>query len=132
MRDSWARAAMLCAAATFACATSLRAQTFRGVVTDASNAEPVPLAGIYLMDRERNVAATAMADSLGRYVLSSPEPGEYVLVAQRFGYLELESPLVAVAEGGEYALDFELPPEPLGLAPITVTVRNEELVDSTG
>lgn len=105
------------------------AQTIRGQIVDASNGRPVAMAGVYLADRERAPVATAMADSAGWYVLDVPGAGEYVLMAERFGYLQVESPLVAVSAEGSYAMDFELQPEPLGLSPVTVTVRNEELVD---
>lgn len=110
-------------------APSAEAQTLTGRVLDASNEEPVSLAGIYLVDRERDPVATAMADSAGRYVLLAPSGGEYILLVQRFGYVDVESPLFAIEDGGGYALDFELRPEPLGLNAITVTVRNEELID---
>lgn len=105
------------------------AQTIRGQVVDASNGQAVPMAGVYLADRERTPLVTAMADSAGSYVLEIPEDGEYVLMVERFGYLQVESPLVAVSAEGSYAMDFELQPEPLGLTPVTVTVRNEQLID---
>lgn len=104
------------------------AQTIRGQVVDASNGRPVAMAGVYLVSRERTPLATTMADSAGWYVLDMPGTGEYVLMAERFGYLQVESPLVSVSAGGSYGMDFELQPEPLGLSPMTVTVRNEELV----
>lgn len=110
-------------------ATAAEAQTLRGTVLDASNEEPLTLAGVYLLDRERNHIAFAMGDSLGRYSVEAPEAGEYILVAQRFGYRDLESPLLAMASERTYALDLELQPEPVGLEGITVTVGNEQVVD---
>lgn len=112
-----------------AVAPSAEAQTLTGRVLDASNEQPVSVAGIYLLDRDREGVAMAMADSTGRWVLVAPSGGEYFLVVQRFGYVDVESPLFAIEDGKDYALDFEMRPEPLGLAPVTVTVRNEELID---
>lgn len=122
---SWCLAAVLALVGV----SPATAQTIRGQVVDASNGQAVPMAGVYLADRERTPLVTAMADSAGLYVLDVPGDGEYVLMAERFGYLQVESPLFAVSAEGSYAMDFELHPEPLGLAPVTVTVRNEQLID---
>jgi hypothetical protein len=104
------------------------AQVVRGTVVDAANERPVPLAGVRLLDAEHNSLLVAMSDSLGRYALTVPDSGAYYLVAQRFGYEDLESPLLAISSARDYVLDLELHPEPLGLGQITVTVRNEQAV----
>lgn len=124
-----ARSWWLAAVLALVCVSPATAQSIRGQVVDASNGEAVPMAGVYLADRERTPLVTTMADSAGFYVLDVPVDGEYVLMAERFGYLQVESPLFAVSAEGSYEMDFELQPEPLGLAPVTVTVRNEQLVD---
>lgn len=110
-------------------ASDATAQTVRGTVLDASNGRPVALAGVYLLDRERNSLVVAVADSLGRYGLSVPDSGEYFLVAERFGYHDLESPLLAISDERDYGLDLELRPQPLGLEPLNVTVRNEQVIE---
>lgn len=105
------------------------AQTVRGVVRDASRDGPVSLAGVYLLDRDRGTVDAAMADSLGHYAVTIPETGEYFLVATRYGYRDMESPLLAISGSRDYDLDLELQPEPFGLAPINVTVRNDQAID---
>lgn len=110
-------------------APALSAQTVRGSVLDATNGHPVPTAGVYLLDRERRTLTVAMADSLGRWALTVPDSGAYFLVAERFGYRDTESPLLALSGTRDYAVDLELRPEPLGLGPLTVTVRNEQVVE---
>jgi len=114
--------------ALLALAAPARAQVVRGTVVDATNERPVSLAGVQLLDAERNSLLVAMSDSLGRYALTVPDSGAYYLVAQRFGYEDMESPLLAISNAREYVLDLELHPEPLGLGEITVTVRNEQAV----
>lgn len=104
------------------------AQVLRGTVVDATNERPVSLAGVRLLDADHNSLLVAMTDSLGRYALAVPDSGAYYLVAQRFGYEDMESPLLAVSDARDYALDLELRPEPLGLGEIKVTVRNAEAV----
>ncbi len=119
----------ICAGLSLAFAPPLAAQTVRGSVLDASNAQPVPTAGVYLLDRQRHTVGVAMADSLGRWALTVPDSGAYFLVAERFGYRDTESPLLAVSTSRDYTLDLELRPEPLGLGPLTVTVRNDQVVE---
>lgn len=128
-RRHWIGTVAVGVAAALVGPTPSSGQTVRGTVIDGSNDRPVPIAGIYLLDRDREAVSVAMADSLGRYVLSVPESGEYFLVAQRFGYQDMESPLLAISDSDDYTLELELRPEPLGLGKVTVTVRNEEAID---
>lgn len=116
---TWACAATLCAAPA-------AAQTVRGSVVDASDGRPVGMAGVYLLDRDHRPLTLAVADSLGRYYLTVPDSGAYYLLAQRLGYMEVVSPLLAISDTRDYDLDLELRAEPIGLDPLTVTVRNEE------
>jgi len=103
------------------------AQEIRGRVTDAENGEPVGMAGVFVLDRDRNPVSTAGADLQGFFTITAPGTGEYYLYVQRLGYFENESPLVAVQEGGQYGIDFELRPEPIRLDPLEVSVSNEQL-----
>ena len=105
------------------------AQEIRGRVVDASNGAAVGLAGVFVLDAERNVVESVAADTAGYYTVQAPGTGEYVLYAQRLGYFENETPLVAVEAGGVYGIDFELRPEPFRLDPLEVVVRNEELTE---
>lgn len=116
---AWLAAALMAGAA--------EGQTVRGTVVDGVNGRPVSLAGVSLLDHQRNHVVVAVTDSLGRYTVPVPEGGEYFLVAQRFGYRDMISPLLAVSDTMAYELDLELRPEPLGLGGVQVTVRNEEV-----
>lgn len=128
-RDTVGRALTLALClGTLVAPASVGAQLVRGRVIDSANGAPVPLAAVHLLDGDRQHVALAMADSVGRYFLSIPDSGEYRLVALRYGYIDLESPLLAISDGRDYDLDLEMRPEPIGLSGVTVTVRNEELV----
>jgi hypothetical protein len=105
------------------------AQVVSGRVLDSTNGAPVSLVGVHLLDRQRDHVAITVADSLGRYFLTVPDSGEYFIVAQRYGYTDLESPLLAISNQRDYDLDLELRPEPIGLGGVTVTVRNEAVVE---
>lgn len=113
----------------FLSAECLEAQDIRGRVVDSENGAAVGLAAIFLLDRERKPIQVWAADIEGNYVLTVPEGGEYIMIVERLGYFENESPLLAVEEGGVYGVDFEMRPEPFRLDPLQVTVQNEKLED---
>ncbi len=122
------RLTLLLASAWLLGAGAAEAQIVRGTVVDGSNGAAVPLAGVFLLDRDRSVVVQTMADSLGRYVLEAPGPGDYVLAGQRLGYVQMASALLALGED-TYELDLELEPDPFQFDPLEVTVRNDVLVD---
>ena len=105
------------------------AQQLSGRVVDVTNGAGVSTAAVRLVDEAREHVALAIADSIGRYFLTVPDSGAYVIVVQRFGYVDFESPLLAISNRRDYDLDLELQPQPLGLGGVTVTVRNEQLID---
>lgn len=106
---------------------SLEAQEVRGRLIDADNRQPVALAGVFLLDRDRELVRGAATDTAGYYTIEAPGPGEYILFAQRLGYFENETPLLDLESGRTYGADIEMRPEPFRLDPLEVTVRNEEL-----
>jgi hypothetical protein len=120
---------MAVAALVLAVAGEAEAQQLRGRVLDSSNGQPVQLAAVWLLDRDRESVALAMADSVGRYFLTVPDSGEYFIAAERFGYFETESPLLSIAGTRDYDLDLELRPEPIRVEGVDVTVQNERVID---
>ena len=105
----------------------LHAQEIRGRVIDASSGAPVGLAGVFLLDADRDVVVGSATDTAGYYRIEAPAMGEYYLFVERLGYFENESPLLAVGSDGPFAVDLEMRPEPIPLDPLEVTVRNERL-----
>lgn len=103
------------------------AQELRGRVIEPETSIAVPYAGVFLLDSDREIRASVLADSIGRYSLRAREAGDYYIFVQRLGYFETESPLISLSEGATYELDFELRSEPIRLDPFLVTVRNEEM-----
>lgn len=122
------RALVVAAGLLHALAAPASAQLVQGAVVDVRLGQPVPQAVVMLVTSERDHVAIVMADSAGRYAVEVPRTGEYRLVAQRFGYVDMETPLLRITDDRNYALDLQLQPQPVGLEGIEVTVRNEEVV----
>lgn len=104
-------------------------QTILGQVLDQANDDPIAGVAVALVERDGEERLRVMTDTDGRFVLTPPEAGEYVLVADRFGYLETRSPLIALRVGGETTLELMLAPAPIGLEGLEVSV-DEEVSDA--
>lgn len=103
------------------------AQTIQGRVLDQDNEQPVGGAIVALVGPEGEEHERVLADSVGRFRIAPSETGEFYLVAERFGYFETRSPLIALSTEGLATLDLMLVPEPVGIEGLEVSV--EELAE---
>jgi hypothetical protein len=94
-----------------------------GTVDDLDTGRPVAQAMIVVMSADSVGArvATAESDSLGTFVLSVPDEGEYRVRVQRLGYGDAEE--TVRIDGPDVSLRASLVPEALDLEPVVVTVR---------
>jgi len=98
------------------------AQNITGQVISELNGAPAATALVRLLDRSEKVLDTALADSLGRFRLRVPEPGEFFIDAQHISYDYFRSPLLATSDTDrDFSFDLELKPAPIQLEGITVT-----------
>jgi hypothetical protein len=104
------------------------AQDLTGRVLEEGTDTPVPMAGVYLLDRRGRVVRRTLADGLGRFSLEVPRTADYYLRVEGFGYRTLTSLLLRIPEDRAYELDLEVRPEPVMIDPLEVTVRNDVAV----
>ena len=107
----------------------VHAQTEQGRLVDTENGAAVGLAGVFILNAEREVVVGAVSDTAGFYSIAAPDEGEYYLYEQRVGYFENETPLFRAEAGSTYSVDIQMRPEPFRIDPLSVTVENEELED---
>src|SRR5688572_32626170 len=69
-------------------------QVIRGTVVEQGSERPIVAATITLIDEKGAVAASAIADSTGRFVLRPPRAGKYWARAQQLGYVATLSPAI--------------------------------------
>lgn len=126
-------AALLTATAFFAPHRSA-AQTLVGQVLDQVNEQPVGGVVVSLIDRSGEARTRTLSDSVGRFVLTPPESGEYLLVTEHFAYLETRSPLLALTTDGQAPIELLVAPSPIGLEGLEVSVeeRAAEQLDIMG
>lgn len=104
---------------------SSAAQTLLGNVLAEGAQTPVTDVTVSLLDREGNRRAATSSDSLGRFTLTPPESGEYVVHAERLGYLSTRSPLFAMSREGSVPFEIMLSLMPIGLEGLEVSVEAE-------
>lgn len=113
-------------ALVLASVTPTSAQVIEGRVTgDDGVAVDGALVGLY--DEDGTQRAATLADEEGFYRLEAPEPGEYVLGAERIGFSPFRSHLLAVGDrAGPYRIDLEMLRAPVPIEGITVTAERLE------
>lgn len=85
---------------------ALGAQVIEGLLVDAEVGLPIQGATVVLMDTDNKQHMSVVTDARGRFVLEAPEPGDYMLWAERGGYASVVSPTITLA--AEQVLDYEL------------------------
>jgi hypothetical protein len=99
-------------------------QVIRGLVLDSEDDRPVTTAVIRLLDAELDQEALAISDSLGRYRLAVPGPGQYHVSAERIGYDPFTSHLFEVGDSeGDYPVDLAMLRVPLPISGIVVSAE---------
>ena len=112
-------AALLLAAS----AASAPAQSVRGVLLDAITTRPVSQARIGLIDSLGSEVAAIVTDSSGRFLISSPQPGQFKVRIRRIGYQPATSGAIAFQKSKVWQLTFELAPLSTELEPVTIRER---------
>jgi hypothetical protein len=110
---------------------SLEGQTILGRVLDQINEQPVGGVVVALIARTGEERLRALSDSAGRFVITPPEAGEYILITDRFGYVETRSPLLALGTEGQAPLDLMITPEPIGLEGLEISVEERAAEELT-
>lgn len=99
------------------------AQTILGRVLDHANEAPVPGVIVTLVTREGDERVRTLSDTIGNFVIVPPEDGEYFLVAERFGYLQTRSPLLALGTEGRAPLELMMVPQPIGIEGVSISIE---------
>jgi len=98
-------------------------QTLVGRVLDEVGERPLGGAVVALVARTGEARDRTITGADGRFTLTPPEPGEYLLTSERFGYATTTSPLFALTTEGEAPIELLMSPEPIGLEGLDVTVE---------
>ena len=94
---------------------SLRAQTIRGTLLEEDSDRPIYLGFVALYTESGDSVTSTITNRSGRFSLTSPVPGNFLLLAAALGHRETTVGVFELGEGGELAVEFRIPIEALTL-----------------
>lgn len=101
------------------------AQTIEGRLLDVESGMPIPL-GLVMMSTASGDSVTAtVADEVGRFRISAPEPGSFLLNASALGYEETPAGVFELGEDGVMTVEYRLRPQPLAIDAMVVPLRQQ-------
>jgi hypothetical protein len=103
--------------------STVAAQTVRGVVAGADN-QPVSGVVVLLVDSASQIAARALSDARGSFVVATTRAGTYRIRTLRIGFRPVLSEPVELRAGGEITKQLVLSAVPVGLDTVRVVDAN--------
>lgn len=104
-------------------ASAAAAQTIQGTLMDVDSDEPIAL-GLVMMYTEQGDSITAdVTTEDGRFSVTAPDSGSFVLVASAFGYKETPAGVFELGDGGSMDVQFRIASQPMAIEGILVDVR---------
>lgn len=97
-------------------------QTISGTLLDLETDQPIQFGLVMLYTTEGDSITQAVSDARGRFSLTSPEPGSFVMIAAALGYEETRAGTFDLGPDGQMQVEYRLPSEPLPLDAMLVSV----------
>jgi hypothetical protein len=102
-------------------------QAIRGTVVEQGSERPIAAASITLIDEKGAVAATAIADSAGRFGLRPPRAGKYWARAQQIGYVSTLTPVIEFTSTSTHEVTIRMQPRGIPLDTLRVQAERKGL-----
>ncbi len=112
----------------------LAAQAIRGTLLEQGTDRPIDVGLVTLFTVDGDSVASVLTDEAGRFLVESPQPGEFLLAASAMGYTStVASSVFTLTEDGWISLEFRIQLRPIELGGITVEaqaslIRQPELI----
>lgn len=117
-------ALLLCAAVVSV--RPVAAQTIRGYLLQRGDDQPIGLASIVMVSESGDSIASTLSQPNGFFEISSPEAGNYLLLARALGYTDARVGLFELGSGGVISVEFRLRAAPLTIEGLMVRGRAHE------
>lgn len=103
-------------------ASAATGQTISGTLLELDTDRPIPLGLVMMFTTEGDSITATVSDPTGRFQLSSPESGSFLLVASAFGYEETPAGVFELGTDGEMQVEYRLPSRPLPVDKVLVSI----------
>lgn len=101
------------------------AQTIEGVLLDRVTDAPIDLGLVTLFTVDGDSVDAVLADQSGRFRVTAPTGGEFLLAASALGYRStVASSVFVLDEGGTMSLEFRLGPVPVEIPGLNVETQS--------
>jgi uncharacterized membrane protein len=111
--------------------TALAGQVVQGRVMDAATRQPIPAAGVRLIDGDRTIAEV-ISDSAGRFTLRADARGRYRVAASRIGYTNVMTDGLELLPERALTIEVVMRGEAVKLSPLTLDAPRDRYLVSNG
>jgi hypothetical protein len=107
--------------------TPVQAQTIRGTLMEVETDQPISLGLVIMMTEAGDSITSGVTDSQGRFSVTAPDPGSFILVASAFGFKETPAGLFELGADGEMDVEFRVAPAPMPIEGMLVSLQRPVL-----
>lgn len=113
--------------AVWGLAATAEAQTINGTLMEVETDQPISLGLIVMLTESGDSVTSAITDSRGRFSISSPEPGSFILIASAFGFKETPAGVFELGENGVMDVEFRVAAAPMPIEGFLVSLQRPVL-----
>ncbi len=119
--------ACLAAAFSVGFGSPLLGQTITGTLMEVDSDRAISLGLIILMTESGDSVTSGVTNAQGRFSLTAPEGGSFLVIASAFGFKETSAGVFEIGDGGEMNIEFRIAPAPMAIDGILIALQRPVL-----
>lgn len=119
--------ACLAAAFSVGFGSPLLGQTITGTLMEVDSDRAISLGLIILMTESGDSVTSGVTNAQGRFSLTAPEGGSFLVIASAFGFKETSAGVFEIGGGGEMNIEFRIAPAPMPIDGILIGLQRPVL-----
>ena len=108
-------------------ATPAYAQTIDGTLMEVETGQPISLGLVIMMTESGDSVTSGVSNGQGRFSVTAPEAGSFILVASAFGFKETAAGVFELGPDGEMDVEFRIAAAPMPIDGILVSLQRPAL-----
>lgn len=105
----------------------VQAQTIEGTLMEVESDQPISLGLIIMMTEEGDSITSGVTNGQGRFSVTAPEGGSFVLIASAFGFKETAAGVFELGDDGSMDVEFRIAAAPMPIDGILVSLQRPAL-----
>ncbi|MGB1657388.1 MAG: carboxypeptidase regulatory-like domain-containing protein [Longimicrobiales bacterium] len=103
------------------------AQTIEGTLMEVETGQPISLGLVIMMTESGDSVTSGVSNGQGRFSVTAPESGSFVLVASAFGFKETAAGVFELGPEGQMDVEFRIAAAPMPIDGILVSLQRPAL-----